>query len=236
MKRFYCPNIIESRAVLTGQEKEHCVKVLRTTAGEKVEVTDGQGNLYAGSISFIGKREVVVDILERIDEAETMPLVDLACAIPKNSSRWEWILEKSVEIGVRNIYPIIAKRSEKQNVRVERAEGIMSSALKQSGRLNLPILHEAMSIENLVTINHSSALIKMIAHCVGTERKRLSGTYKKGENALILIGPEGDFTDEEVTLAMENGFLPVSLGDARYRVETAAILALCLINDINYKG
>ena len=150
MKRFYSSNISQTLAILEGKEKDHCIKVLRTQLNEKVEIVDGKGNLFIGELLNAGKLTADISITNKVKEADEKPLLTIACCIPKNASRWETFLEKSTEIGVKRIIPLIAKRSEKSNVRKERNEQILVSAFKQSGHLFLPELQEPKKFKEVL--------------------------------------------------------------------------------------
>jgi 16S rRNA (uracil1498-N3)-methyltransferase len=233
VKRFFSSIIQANQAILQGSEKEHCVKVLRTQIGETIEVVDGKGSLFIGKLIASDKVSATIQIDEKIDNLTQLPLVSIAICIPKNPSRWEWFLEKATEIGVHQIIPIITKRSEKGNIRKERSEQIILSAFKQAGHIFLPILKEPMPLQKLLLSSENENKLKFIAHCVEEQKHFLADKYKKGENALILIGPEGDFSSEEINLAIKNGFWPVTLGNSRLRVETAGVVAVGIINWMN---
>ena len=228
MKRFYSQNIQTTTALLEGKEKEHCTKVLRTQIGEAIEIVDGNGNLYLGELAIVNKQNATVVNLVKQDEIGAKPKVSLAICIPKNPSRWEWFLEKATEIGIDEIYPLIAKRSEKKRIRYERNLQIIVSAFKQSGQLYLPKLKEPILFNKFMEQARITNQ-NFIAHCEPEDKTQLSEKYKKGEKALILIGPEGDFSKEEITLALSKGFEPISLGNSRLRVETAGIVATGIV-------
>lgn len=229
MKRFYSNNIQLPNALLEGKEKEHCIKVLRTQIGEELEIVDGKGNVFLGELKSSNKSTATITISNKLEVTALLPKVSIAICIPKSPSRWEWFLEKATEIGVHKIIPLIAKRSEKKHIRKDRNEQILLSAFKQSGHLFIPELHEPIAFSKMIN-NCSEWNQKFIAHCEEDEKFFLGDKYKKGENAIILIGPEGDFSPEEITLALENGFKPVSLGNSRLRVETAGVVASGIIN------
>jgi len=230
MKRFFSTNIKGNTALLKDKERDHCVKVLRTTEGEKVEIVDGKGNLYFGSLASSGKSEVVIHLEGKPKFHEQLVLNVMACAIPKNHNRWELFLEKAVELGVAAIIPLIAHRSEKKHIRRERNEQIMLSAFKQAGHFYLPTLAEPIKLNHLIDQRRNIDEEKFVAYCGEANKSFLGNVHRAGRPSVVLIGPEGDFTPEEVSLARNNGFEVVSLGDSRLRVETAAIVACSAIH------
>ncbi|MCP4121186.1 MAG: 16S rRNA (uracil(1498)-N(3))-methyltransferase [Bacteroidetes bacterium] len=231
MKRFFSTDIKGNTALLKDKERDHCVRVLRTTEGEKVEIVDGKGNLYSGSLASSGvKSEVVIHLEGKPKFHEQQVLNVMACAIPKNQNRWELFLEKAVELGVTAIIPLIAHRSEKKHIRRERNEQIMRSAFKQAGHFYLPTLAEPIKLNQLIDQRRNIDEEKFVAYCGEADKAFLGNIHQAGMPSLVLIGPEGDFTPEEVSLARSNGFEIVSLGDSRLRVETAAIVACSAIH------
>lgn len=223
---FYSKDIKESTALLVDQEAQHCHKVLRKKIGDELFVTDGLGTLYKGIIMNASKSKVHIAQLEVIDTQPTKPRIAIAIAPTKLATRIEWFLEKTTEIGITDIFPIYTKRTERNKLKYERLESIMVSAMKQSKNYHKPILHELQKYPDFV--NNCNVEHKYIAHCMDAD-KHLLKVHNQGD-AIVLIGPEGDFTEEEVTLATSNGFQEVNLGDARYRTETAGIVACHLLN------
>lgn len=230
MKRFFAIEIQGNEAILSEEESHHCLQVLRTRDGEIVEITDGKGNLWTAEVQIISKKQFSIDLRTSVVTNASNPAVcSLAVALTKNIDRIEWMLEKATEIGLNEFYPVITHRTERRQVRMDRLEKIAVSAMKQSERLWKPILHEPVSFEHFI----QSALqeTKYIAHCEDEKSKNpLSEIYSKGEKSIILIGPEGDFTENEISTAIDCGFQPVSLGNARLRVETAALAACTWMN------
>ncbi len=234
MKRFYTTDIALPYCFLHEEEAAHCIKVLRGRVGDKVEILDGNGKCYAGEISDIGKKEVQITITDTLLEVRERPnLLAIAICPTKNPARLEWFIEKATEIGIDRIYPIISKRTEKQNIKKERLEQLIISAAKQSGQLHFPVLEELQSFDQL--LKNTTGLYEqyMIAHCED-DKKHLKEVYTKGKHALLLIGPEGDFTDEEVKKALQQAYLPVSLGNSILRVETAGLMACATVANSNY--
>lgn len=229
MKRFYSAHISDDIALLEGKEKAHCTKVLRTQIGEQVEIVDGKGKLFIGQLMAFDKHEATVQIVEQVNVQQQPNLISIACCIPKNASRWEWFLEKATEIGICEIIPLVAKRSEKKVIKRDRQEQIILSAAKQSGQLYFPVLKDVQTLSALLT-SDTIASDKFIAHCEKNKKVFFGDAYQKGKEALILIGPEGDFTTDEISAALSNNFQPVSLGESRLRVETAAVVAAGIAN------
>lgn len=232
MNIFYCPDaVLNQYCALDETESRHVGTVLRKNVGDEIYVFDGKGSLYKATIATIGKREVAVHIsaLHAQDNQDT-PKLHIAIAPPKNLDRFEWFAEKVTEIGITEITPIICRHSERKELKNERIDKILLSAAKQSMKYTLPQLNEAVPIAKfLMQMNDAE---KYIAYC-DEKSVHLKALYTKGKDALILIGPEGDFTAEEVALAEKQGFKTVSLGKARLRLETAGIYAATVFNVAN---
>ena len=228
---FYIENFDEQFSILTLDEvnSKHIVQVLRMQNGEKLHLTDGKGHLMLAEIQENHKKHCVVKLLES-DFLLLKNKVNMAIAPVKNNSRFEWFLEKATEIGMHNIYPIITKRTEKTHFKWERFQSILVSAMLQSQQRWLPILHQPISFEHFVKESTNLSYEKLIAHCVEGDKKTIQASHNE---RLMLIGPEGDFTIEEIELAMQHDFKPVTLGDTRLRTETAAITATVLLNHLS---
>ena len=226
MQIFYAPDIYDNNYILNETESKHCIKVLRMTAGVPVKLIDGKGNLYEGIISDPDPQKCIVTITKMSESFEKRDYkLHIAISPLKNSERFEWFVEKSVEIGIDKITPLICNRTEKQSVKSERIEKIIISAMKQSLKTFGTILNPPCNFNDF--ISESSDSVKMIAHCNESLNNRISisQTCKKGNNAVILIGPEGDFTESEIDAAIQCNYLPVHLGKSRLRTETAGIIA-----------
>jgi 16S rRNA (uracil1498-N3)-methyltransferase len=218
--------------VLNEENSKHAVQVLRMQNGEQLKLTDGLGNLYTAEIADAHKKKCTVNILERIFEEAPATRVSIAVSPVKNNSRFEWFLEKATEIGVTEIIPLLCSRTEKQHFRYDRMNGILISALLQSQQVWLPKLHEPVKYEKYLQSLENKAAQKFIAHCEEdkkTSLRDLLSTNQPINQSTILIGPEGDFTKEEIALALQNNFTPVALGDTRLRTETAALVAATLL-------
>ena len=224
---FYSLNISNQQAKLTEDEAIHCSKVLRKKVEDEVYVTDGFGKLYKGVITQISKKEVLVELTEELESQPKPHIRSVAIAPTKNIDRFEWFLEKSTEIGITNIFPFLSSRSERKIIKPQRLEKILVSAMKQSKNLNKPTLHPLIPLSQLLKTDYKQS--KYIAHCMEPEFA-LQKLYKRNTDAIVLIGPEGDFTSEEVDLASVNHWTEVSLGNSRLRTETAGIVACHLLN------
>jgi len=225
---FYSTDISNQIAKLIDDECIHCSKVLRKKVGDEVFVTDGEGKLYNGAIMDISKREVLISLDNEVESQSKPHVRSIAIAPTKNIDRFEWFLEKSTEIGITNIYPFLSARSERKIIKPPRLEKILISAMKQSKNFYKPILHPLTPINQLLKTSFENQS-KYIAHCMEPE-SALQKLYSSGSDAIVLIGPEGDFTSEEVKLANSNSWQEVSLGKSRLRTETAGIIACHLLN------
>ena len=219
-----------------GGELHHCVKVLRTSIGETVEIVDGKGGVGIGQLESFDKRQAHIQLDNPLLKMPKAALPILAIAIPKNPSRWEYFLEKATEIGVSEIIPLICKRSDKSKIREERNHQIILSAFKQARQLYLPDLHSPTSILDVLSNEKYSDLETYIAHCEqdGQHQNPYLGVlHQRKSTSIILVGPEGDFTSDEIEAAKSKGYQAVSLGDSRLRVETAGIVACNIIKCID---
>jgi 16S rRNA (uracil1498-N3)-methyltransferase len=224
MHLFYTPDINENCYQLNEEESKHCNRVLRLTVGDEVHLTDGRGTLYTTRITDAHPKACRVEVVQREENfGRHLYFLHLAVAPTKNMERYEWLLEKITEIGADIITPILCEHSERRIFKHERAEKIVVSAMKQSLKTRLPKLQELTDIKQFICQPFDGE--KFICHCAESERLLLPQALKDCSRALILIGPEGDFSTEEIRLALQYGFKPVSLGDTRLRVETAALVA-----------
>ena len=228
---FFTPNIL-SDPELPYEEALHCIKVLRKKEGDSIFLTDGRGHFYDAEIIQANPKHCIVNILKTIEEPKGWNFnLQIAFAPTKNIDRIEWFAEKATEIGIDRLSPILCQHSERKEIKNQRVEKILVSAMKQSQKALLPQLDEIRTFQELIRQDFSGQ--KFIAHCYSGEKKLLKDVYKKGSNALILIGPEGDFSEKEVEEALLNGFTPISLGESRLRTETAALVACHTIHVLN---
>lgn len=232
MQLFYIPEIRGNEIILDETESKHAVKVLRLSAGNKVQVVDGAGGFYTAEITESHPKKCRLSILKSHKEyGKRRFKLHMAMAPTKNIDRFEWFLEKATEIGIDEITPLLCEHSERKNIKSDRLEKILVSAMKQSVKAFLPKLNPMIPFNKFITINEVSR--KYIAHCNDGDKPHLKNEIKKEENVLILIGPEGDFSPEEVELAKTNGFREISLGQSRLRTETAGVVACHIVNLVN---
>lgn len=228
MHVFYTPDI-QNRSELPEEEAAHAIRVLRLEPGDEVMLTDGKGNFYRAEIATATNKRCLVNLLETIPQA---PLwsghLHIAMAPTKNMDRTEWFAEKATEIGMDELTFLNCRFSERKVLKTERIAKILVSAIKQSLKARLPRLNDMTDFKTFIAQPFDGQ--KFIAHCHEGEKVPLKDIARKGEKALVLIGPEGDFSEEEVRLAEKAGFIPVSLGPSRLRTETAALVACHILN------
>ena len=238
MIQFFAPEI-EATGMLPPDESRHCSKVLRHRVGDEIQVIDGKGRRFTCVILDPDPRATQVEIVS----SEQLPQhwgvnITLAVAPTKNMDRMEWLVEKAVEIGVNRFVPLLCEHSERKVVKTERLMNIAVSAMKQSLKTTLPEILPLTPIKDFLNENsgsEDSAAQKFMGYCdAAYPRKSLIQEYQPGKNVILMIGPEGDFSPEEVRKAVEAGFLPVTFGDSRLRTETAALVALDAIHFLNY--
>jgi 16S rRNA (uracil1498-N3)-methyltransferase len=223
MALFYVPDIAE-RWELSEEEAAHALRVLRLTVGDELDITDGKGNLYRSVISSVAGKHCYVEAKEVVPVPKGWNgKIHIAVAPTKNMDRIEWFAEKATEIGLDTITFLNCRFSERKVVKNERVERIVVSAMKQSLKYSKPEVEEMVDFKKFISVERPGE--KYIAHCYDGERRLLKELHVAGEDATILIGPEGDFSPEEVKMAMEAGYKPVSLGNSRLRTETAALVA-----------
>lgn len=223
---------IQKEIVLDEDTSRHVVQVLRMKEGEKLNLTGGKGNFIIAEISDAHKKHCIVNIQHSTFNAKHSKKITIAISLLKNTNRFEWFLEKATEIGVSDIIPLICERTEKQKFRYDRMKGICISAMLQSQQIWLPILHEPKQLSQLI-IQQFTDTQKLIAHCEQGNKQTINNLHiSTSAHCLICIGPEGDFTNQEIELALQNNFSPVSLGETRLRTETAGIVAATLLRHI----
>lgn len=231
MHIFYTPDISQNTYTLNEEESKHCVRVLRLSKGAIVNLVDGVGGFYTAEITDDHPKKVSLSILSVETEFHKRNnYLHIAVAPTKNIDRMEWFLEKATELGIDEITPIITDRSERRVVKDDRLNKVITAAVKQSIKAYHPKLNEAISFDDFLKQPFDGQ--QLIAHCIDDQKKEyISDLVQPHKKYLILIGPEGDFTAEEVNLALNKGFKPLTLGENRLRTETAA-LAVCF--EINY--
>ena len=232
MSLFYVP-ALSSGFVLPEEESQHAVKVLRMQVGDTLTVVDGAGGFYKARITNPHPKHCAFEITETILEyGKRNYRLHIAIAPTKNIERLEWFIEKATEIGIDEITPIVCRFSERKVIKAERLEKIIVSAAKQSVKAYFPKLNPLCTFDELIKTCQASQ--KFIAHCYEEDKRLLQTEIQPSEDVLILIGPEGDFSKEEVQKALSVGFIPVSLGSSRLRTETAGVVAchtVCLRNE-----
>ncbi|MEI7829735.1 MAG: 16S rRNA (uracil(1498)-N(3))-methyltransferase [Prolixibacteraceae bacterium] len=232
MNSFYISAISDKTILLNSEESKHCIKVLRLKKGDIVQLMNGKGSIFKAIIQSPDAKSTILEILEETKYTESRNFqLTIAIAPTKNMDRFEWFIEKSVEIGIDRIVPIYCQHSERKEIKTDRLEKILISAMKQSGQTYLPELSKPASFRDFLKVPFDGD--KMIAHCENGNKKMLKDSISPGRNTLILIGPEGDFDSSEINLALEKGYIPVSLGESRLRTETAGIVACHTANLIN---
>lgn len=233
MQVFYAPDISGNEFILDQNESKHIIRVLRMSGGDEVRLIDGRGNLYEGIIDVPDQKRCTVRIIGVKREFEKRNYrLHIAISPLKNSERFEWFVEKAVEIGVDEITPLLCRNTEKTGIKPDRIKNIIISAMKQSLKAYGTILNEPAAFSEFVRSPLPG--IKMIPHCHSSnEKKNLNEVCDKGQEAIILIGPEGDFSNEEINLAAQNGYIQIHLGNSRLRSETAGIAACCSVYFIN---
>lgn len=228
MHVFYAPDI-QTTSQLPEDESQHCVRVLRLKEGDKIEITDGKGNFFKATISVAHAKHCLVDINETTPQTPLWKgYIHIAMAPTKNMDRNEWFAEKATEIGFDELTFLNCRYSERKIIKNERIEKILISGIKQSLKARKPKLNEMINFETFIKQPFDGQ--KFIAHCYDTDKKILKEIINPDQNALILIGPEGDFSEEEVAKAVEQGFQPITISNSRLRTETAALVACHTLN------
>jgi 16S rRNA (uracil1498-N3)-methyltransferase len=228
---FYSPEINTTGIAFELDEAtaRHCVQVLRMKPGEQLHLTNGKGLLAKAVIHVTGKKTCSV----QVHRSETAPPPEckniIAISLLKNTGRFEWFLEKAGELGITEIIPLQCKRTEKQQFRYDRMQQILVSAMLQSKQTHLTQLHPPVTYNNALAMHREAQ--RYIAHCYPDERKKIFDVtgHQKAKTQVIFIGPEGDFTEQEIEMAMEMNIMPVSLGNTRLRTETAGVKAAILL-------
>lgn len=233
MNIFYTPNITNTNTfVLDETESKHAIKVLRLNQGDEICLVDGKGSFYIAEINNAHQKKCEVNIIKHEKEENNKPRIHIAIAPTKNNDRLEWFIEKTTEIGISEISPIICDHSERKFLKTERLEKRAISAMKQSLKATLPLINDSINFKNFVN-SIPETTEKYIAHCYNENQKHLKEIYPGSKDCVVLIGPEGDFSLQEVELALNNGFTPISLGKSRLRTETAGLVACNILNLIN---
>lgn len=231
MQLFYCPTLSIGLCTLDADESHHAVRVLRRREGDEIFLTDGLGHLAHGIIAHAAERECLVSI-DRVDTTPTMPpRITLAVAPTKNPARMEWLVEKAVEVGVERIVLLQCDHSERTFLKTDRLQKVAFSAMKQSLHTTLPTIVSPTPLRQWIGTLPADTL-RLVAHCEeGQPRLPIArAAASGGQDIVVLIGPEGDFSPQEIALCLSDGWKPVSLGPSRLRTETAALYALVAIH------
>jgi 16S rRNA (uracil1498-N3)-methyltransferase len=232
MHIFYTPDISGNTYTLDETESKHCIRVLRLDKGEEITLVDGRGGYLIAEITDPNPKRCSVCVVRSEQEfGRTNFQVHIAIAPTKNIERLEWFLEKTTEIGISRVIPLLCQHSERKEIKPERLEKVMVSAMKQSLKAYLPQLDELTKFSDLIHQPFDGH--KFIAHCEEQHRDLLQNLILPNQNYLILIGPEGDFSPDEIQAAIQSGFKPVSLGNSRLRTETAGVVACHTFNLLN---
>jgi 16S rRNA (uracil1498-N3)-methyltransferase len=233
MQLFYNPDIKSNDTAFTfdKEESKHIIKVLRKREGDKIQISNGSGYLFTSEISFGNEKKCEVKVIKEQFFDPPAYSLHLAVAPTKLNDRYEWFLEKATEIGVSEITPIICEHSERTSFKADRFEKILQTAMKQSLQFYLPKLNEPIPYSAFIKMQADGQ--RYIAHCEETEKKLLKNALQATGKVTILIGPEGDFSTKEIQLALEQNYIPVSLGNTRLRTETAAIVAAHSVAFVN---
>jgi len=225
--QLFFSEITDNRVNFSSDEKKHLTKVLRKKIGDEISVIDGKGYLYMARITSLEKNSSQVEIIKKEKKEKSHNYyLHIAIAPTKNINRFEWFLEKATEIGIDEITPIICQRSERKKININRCKRILISSIKQSLKYHLPTLNEPIEFNDFVKQKLEGD--KFIAHCLNKDKIKLDKSIKK--RCTVLIGPEGDFTENEINYALEKSFKATALGNSRLRTETAGIIATHSVN------
>jgi 16S rRNA (uracil1498-N3)-methyltransferase len=232
MYLFYAPDLNPEDCFLSEEESRHCIKVLRLQKDDQIEVIDGKGNFYHAKITAPDPKKTRFTILQSQQQfGKRNHHLHIAVAPTKNIERLEWFIEKATEIGIDEITPILCQHSERKIINHDRLNKVITSAVKQSLKAYHPQLNQLCTFSSLVKTQIEAQ--KWIAHCADAEKVSIKEALIPQKKYLILIGPEGDFSPQEINLALENGFQAITLGNSRLRTETAALEACFEVNFLN---
>jgi 16S rRNA (uracil1498-N3)-methyltransferase len=232
MHIFYEPNLLSDIVTLSPEESAHCTRVLRLRIGQEIGITDGKGMFANASLLDVNAKRTTATVQQRKNTPARPYRLHMAVAPTKNIDRFEWFLEKATECGIEEITPIICAQSERTVVKPERLQKIILAAMKQSQRAWLPVLHDAIKFKDFINGLGKTQLACM-AHCAEGEKQTLTKICNPGSDILIMIGPEGDFSKEEIQQATQMGVKSITLGESRLRTETAALVACMGFNFLN---
>lgn len=235
MELFYSRDIAGGICRLDQDESGHCIKVLRHRSGDMISVIDGCGTLYRCRITSDSHKGVEAVIVETLSGWGGHPYnLHMAVCPTKNNDRYEWFAEKACELGFDTLSPVIGEHSERRVLKTQRVEKILVSAAKQSLKATVPVVNEPVSVKEFISLHKDSNALKLIAYCFEDEsvpRRSIKEALEvyEGQEIIVMIGPEGDFSNDEARMALEAGFVPVHLGSSRLRTETAAVYAAAAV-------
>jgi len=229
--QLFFSNLIQGKSIILDETESKHLKVMRLGLNDIIHITDGAGNLYEARITGTLRGNVSAEIVKTTRPSNKACRLHIAIAPTKSSERFEWFLEKAAEIGIDEISPLLCHRSERIKLNTERLQKILVSAIKQSLKTSLPRLNKPVHFVEFITKYAEGQ--KFIASCMHGDEKEIQCVYTKGSDAVVLIGPEGDFTGEEISSALQTGFNAVSLGESRLRTETAGVYVSALFNILN---
>lgn len=232
MQLFYCPGINKGDDFLDLEESRHCIKILRKKIGDQINITDGSGNIYQAQLTGLVSKKCIFKVLSSTSVKKNNYTIHIAISPTKNSDRIEWFVEKAVEIGVDKISFIHTSYSERKIINLDRIKKKAISAMKQSVRAFLPEIAPMEKLNNF--LNFQTEDQKFIAHLEDETTEYFKHLANPGNNYLILIGPEGGFSDEEILIVKSNQFKVVKIGNYRLRTETAGIVACTILNNLNH--
>lgn len=232
MHLFYTPALQHDIIELAADESLHCARVLRLKPGDEVGLTDGRGTLCRAILTDVSAKSTSASVIFRETAAPKPYRLHMAVAPTKSIDRFEWFIEKAVECGIDEITPVFCARSERTSVKPERLKKLVLAAMKQAQRVYLPTINDGIKFKDFLT-RYNTFDLSLIAHCGEVSIPSLKEIYKPHSSTLVLIGPEGDFSEKEVAMAHEKGFAAISLGRYRLRTETAALVACMQINFMN---
>jgi 16S rRNA (uracil1498-N3)-methyltransferase len=232
MQLFFCENLVlNSDVILSQEESYHAAQVMRMRSGDVIHLTDGLGHLFKGELLNVDSKKSLVRLVEELPLKPATNHLHIAIAPTKNIDRFEWFLEKATEMGIAEITPLLCRYSERKEIKPERLNKVIVAAAKQSHHFMFPRLNPLLKFEDF--IKTTSAENKFIAHCESSEKNDFGKSIIGKKSSLLLIGPEGDFSEQEIQLAISNNYLPVSLGESRLRTETAGVYACAVFNALS---
>ncbi len=231
MQIFFSEHIVGDEIILPEEESAHCIRVMRLTVEDIIYVINGKGGLYEARIEKADSKACHLKTIRFIPVTRPRKNnIHIAISPTKNIDRFEWFVEKAVEIGIDAITPILCQRSERKVIKTERLQKLVLSTMKQAIVTEFPLINELTPFDKF--IKEKSGADRFIAHCEASPKKPLAEVCSKSNDTIILIGPEGDFSPQEISLAETAGFIPVSLGSNRLRTETAGIVACCIMGTL----